>query len=193
MRKFFTWLLRAIGLMRHPKPQPAPPKPAPEPIPSPDTLPAPVFHGFWMRYGKFAHEREMTLLQLAPSVHGCPPNEIRFGYEDNGSGPYQWKMTATELESGQQDALYSRRANRIDDQWSNDRYAVWFPLWREDKPPWPFASPDQPKHCPRPPDPKPQPRPQNTTVVKINIWIKNAHGNVSHWAQSFEVVKHHCS
>jgi len=192
MRELINWLLTAIGLKKRPPRIPSLRIPDPQPHPEPVSVPAPEFHGFWMRHGKFAYERELTKLQVSPQVTGCPPDEIRYGYEDNGSGPYQWRMEITEIVSGRKNAIYSQRGNRIDGQWSNDRYAVWFPLWCEDKPFFPFSSPAQMKGCPRPPAPDAQPEPRDTIAVRIDLWIKNAHGNEAHWKQVFEAVEAGC-
>jgi len=192
MRKFIVWLLTALGLMKRQAPPPAPPTPPPPAPPTPAQRPAPLFHGFWMRHGDFVYEREMTILQVGPSVSGCPPTETRFGYEDNGSGPYQWKMTVREAESGKANDIYSRRGNKITGEWSSDRYAVYFPLWSGESPPYPFTAPNSAQACPpRPPAPTIDP-PQNTTPIVVRLWIQNADGAESQWKMNFQAAKAGC-
>jgi len=193
MRRFIVWLLTALGLMKRPAPTPTPPA-TPTPAPPVQTIrPAPLFHGFWMRHGDFVYEREMTILQVGPSVHGCPPNEVRFGYEDNGSGPYQWKMLVTEVETGKANDVYSRRGNKITGEWCSDRYAVYFPLWSGDLPQYPFTAPSSAQSCPVPPKPPTIEPPRDTTPIEVRLWIRNADGAETQWKMTFQAARNTCA
>ena len=192
MLNWIKWFLTAIGLMKRKPTTPTKPDPAPPELPISTKLPAPTFHGFWMRHGKLAYEREMTILQVGPSVHGCPPDEVRFGYEDNGSGPYQCKISILNRETDIYEAVYTMRGNRVDGQWFSDRSVVWFPMWSQDQPPYPLSASIVAKGCGPTPTPAPRPQPQNTELVTMFLEIKNAHGSLGSWKQSFEAVAAAC-
>ena len=192
MPNWLRWFLTAIGLLKREQPTPTPTPEPPKPQPIPDTLPAPTFHGFLLRRGGHAMYREPTWLQVTPQVTGCGDEQRRFGIESNGSGPYEYKITVTHLDSNKQDRLYTETHDRVEGKWFNNWRVMWYPLAESFAPSIEQLAVDV-KACgggaaPLPP----KPTPATVSKVRIDIWIRNSHGNESHWRQEVEVVGSGC-
>jgi len=192
MLKLLKAFLIAVGLMKRPKPQTPTQPDIPKPEPVADVHPAPRFHGFFTRRGGVVYEREMVVLRLTESVHGCPPNEQRFGVEDNGSGPYRFELSARHVGSDRRDALYAPTGERVDGRYISVDRVIWFPLHGAATPPFPITPADTRSCKPAPPPPDNNAEPRPTSVVMLDVKIENGHGNRTHWSQRFQAVRTSC-
>jgi hypothetical protein len=72
-------------------------------------------------------EGNLVRFGVTPEVHGCKPNEILNGYEENGSGPMECRVQATVVETGGVQCIY----NKAGDAYCNGE---WLPANRNHEP-----------------------------------------------------------
>jgi hypothetical protein len=106
----------------------------------------PMFYDIFSVKGGQAAEREMVILQVNYFTKGCgdcpdlscEPCRIFGGLDPDGDVLYyEWDIR--KQGGSQEDSVYDLSGNRVNGRAVPGDYFVWFPMWREAKPPWPFS------------------------------------------------------
>ena len=193
MRKFLLWLLMALGLIKRPPKVVTPPPPKPDGLLPGVKRPAPTFHGFRLTDGNTVAESQKTLLDFRPTWRGGCGSETMFGVEDNGTGPYEYKVTILTSSGIAADQVFDAKRNPIAGRWTPDPILYWFPLWMKRQPPYPYAAVSPACATETPPAPPQVTAPANTAERVIDVWIRNMDSQQSHWSVVTVVRQHACN
>jgi len=105
----------------------------------------PVFYGIFNVLGEQADEKEMVILQVNFFAKGCPdcpdscdPYTLYGGFDPDGDILYyEWRITREG--TAEEDSVFDLAGNRVNGQAVAGDYFIWFPMWRERNPLFPFG------------------------------------------------------